>query len=147
MNNLISFVTNRWRLLAFILVAILVTIFIALNLNKKQVSTIPSVEVTPTSSEPTIMVPTEIIYSPYPTLTENLKEELQYPVDYQGITVEFRPKSGTFLIYYDEELSQAETKFQSYLNSLGLVKENYRNEFRSLKNDPLPPAYSQDTTN
>jgi len=141
MEKLINGIHAHAKIIIASLIVVVILLMLVIRFFPKKTTT--SQQQTDTST-PSIHqeMPT---YAPYPTIPPPLLPELEYPVIYNTITVEFKPKSGTFLIYYDKDEGAAKRDFAAYIDTLGLPKDQYRVEYRSLELITLPPAYQKNT--
>lgn len=101
---------------------------------------ISEVEPSPLNIPTPTAVQISIINNIAPTLPTEIKDELRYPVDYEEITVEYKPDSGTFLVYYNGDKTIAEESFNEFFSRFGLNKDEFTIKFRSLEPISLPPV-------
>lgn len=95
-------------------------------------------EITPTQSLGPTITPVQINYT-FPTLAPNVQQELLYPIEYENMTIEYKPRSGTFLMYYRGDLNQATEVGGRFFSELNIDPNSYRVEYRSLNPISLPP--------
>lgn len=135
MEILINFIQNRKKIIIVVLIVILIIILFAMqffsknNIDKDTLNNPQSSN----SSTPD--------YSPYPTIHKVIEPRLNYPIKYGSITVEFMPKSGTFLIYYLGSARSAKMTYFEYMNSLGLNPGDYRQEYFPLDHEEIKHSY------
>lgn len=139
MENIINFIQKHSKIIIIVLVISIGLIFTALRLTIKKPS--PDAElilVSPTLSQD---FPE---YSPYPSIPPLVVQELKYPVIFNSVTIEFKPRSGTFLVYYKGPKEIATQDYLNFMNSLNLNPIEYRVDYRTLELISLPPAYQQE---
>ncbi len=95
-------------------------------------------EITPTQTLGPTITPVQINYT-FPTLAPNVQQELLYPIEYENMTIEYKPRSGTFLMYYRGNLNQATEVSGRFFSELNIDPNSYRVEYRSLNPISLPP--------
>lgn len=102
----------------------------------------------PTTLQPSLITPTETIYPTItpveinyvvPTMPPELQTELLYPITFENITVEYKSRSGTFLIYFQGDQEIARESVSRFLNDLNINQDLYRFEYRTLDQISLPP--------
>jgi len=147
MEKIINYIQKNNKIIILILILGIMVLVVSIQQFISKESQIP--EQTPSPLSPTTTIPTiEPQYiSPYPTIPPSIKPDLQYPVNFKSITVEFKPRSGTFLIYYNGPIQTAQDEFEEFMNRLSLSKEDYPFEYRSLEPISLPPAYNLENEN
>ncbi|MDA1316781.1 MAG: hypothetical protein O3B87_02015 [bacterium] len=118
-----------------VLLILLIQVFLRTNTNPAPESSLVD-DLTP--------IPTEIVFSPYPTIPYSVSPNLEYPVSVNESTIEFRPKSGTFIIYYKNEKEVAERDYIQFIASLGLSIKDFRTDYRSLKPEEAPHQYENE---
>lgn len=116
-----------------IIVGVLVILLILLMVLVSRVSRNQTSE-NGTTITPTVTIdPTQIIqqitFYPTPENTPlgRLKKLHAIPQKYQDITIEYKPRSDTFVIYYQGSQATAEQSFQNYirLNNVSGVRSEY----------------------
>lgn len=94
--------------------------------------------ITPTQPLGPTITPVQINYV-FPTLAPALQQELIYPIEYDNMTIEYKPRSGTFLMYYRGDISTATTTGNRFFAEENIDPNSYRVEYRSLEPVTLPP--------
>ncbi len=94
-------------------------------------------ETTTPSPLPTI-TPVVINYI-VPTLAPTIRNELLYPIKFEDITVEYKSRSGTFLIYFQGDQSAAVQTVNRFFTDLNINQDLYKIEYRTLDQVTLPP--------
>lgn len=105
-------------------------------------------------TNPSVVIPTDIVS---PTITKvpiitssqlpaNIYNELKEPVKFEDITIDFRPTTETFVIYYSSEISKAQDSFQRFLINIEL-NDTVKTEYRSLIHVTLPPRVNINSYN
>ena len=64
-----------------------------------------------------------------------LSDKLTKPIQYQGLTIEFFPRSQTLIVYFSGTQEDAELGVVHYLNSVGVSSTDTHVEYRSTKFD------------
>ncbi len=123
--------------LVILVIILIILIQVFLRINNKNIPNTPSKDKLTT-------IPTEIVFSPYPTVLPNMLPNLEYPIKVNESTIKFRPKSGTFIIYFNGEKESAERDYIQYVASLGLNINDFRTDYRSLKPKELPHQYENE---
>ncbi len=118
---------------------ILLIIFLYVMISRLQMTTGPDglpITVTP-SPLPTI-TPVVINYI-VPTLAPEIRNELLYPIKFEDITVEYKSRSGTFLIYFQGDQNAAVQTVNRFFTDLNINQDLYKIEYRTLDQVTLPP--------
>ncbi len=80
--------------------------------------------------------------TPKPNLPLSRFEEFKYPLKFENISVEYRPKSGTFIIYYQGLKGPAEDSFRKFMRKKALLFRDYNTDYRSIDLiSPMPREF------
>ena len=143
MANFINFIQTRKKIIIIVLIIIFSIILLMMRFMMKTNLQEPS----PLPIAVTLSPEVVVHYSPYPTIPPIIQPRLKYPMKFNSVTVEFRPRSGTFLVYYEGPVDAATKDYFGFMDRLGLKPEDYSVEYRSLEPISLPPAYNRESEN
>lgn len=103
---------NRTYLFVTLLVVVLVILVVTINILTRGSATTP---------EPDFqLTPTSFQLDPD---TSEAVSELTQPMRLENITIEYKPKSNTFVIYYTGDEETARNTFQDYITSKDIETE------------------------
>lgn len=144
-NTITEYLRTRSRLIIVILLVITILLFLLFAvLNQDKDGSMNEIIPTGTVTEPiAIPSPPVFTYAPYPTLPPAVAADLAYPINYDNIIIMFKPKSGTFLIYYQTDEAEARATFEQFAAELSIPASAYRQEYGLMSPPTLPPAYGQ----
>lgn len=125
----------------------LIVLIVVLSIIVNRFRVIPSEEeeaqLTPTEIPGPTITPVKINYT-FPTLVPELQAEFRYPFKYENMTIEYKSRSGTFLIYYQGDLTLATESTDRFFSESNLNMSQYRVEYRTLDPISLPPRVEAD---
>jgi hypothetical protein len=117
---------------------ILILVFMYLIVRRNRQSTATQSEVTPAVSS---VVPTssQSFVTPVTSSLTTLKQSLTQPVIYKDLTIEYRKKSDTFVIFFSGDKQQAEETVKNFFKSNNVFSlEGLKIDYESL-DMTLPP--------
>ncbi len=119
------------------IVILIIFLYVMINRFQMNLGQDGLLETTTPSPLPTI-TPVVINYI-VPTLAPAIRNELLYPIKFEDITVEYKSRSGTFLIYFQGDQSAAVQTVNRFFTDLNINQDLYKIEYRTLDPVTLPP--------
>lgn len=142
MKNFIDFIQKYSKIITILLIIILLALLVIIRFIVSKSTSITEQNLnSPTFSSEFAK------YSPHPTIPSSIQPEIQYPVIFNSITVEYKPRSGIFLVFYEGPIDRATKDYYDFMDHLHLIPTDYSVEYRSLEPVSLAPAYSQENEN
>ncbi len=120
------------------IVLLIIFLYVMINRVRMNIGQDDNLLVTTTPSPLPTITPVVINYI-VPTLAPEIRNELLYPIKFEDITVEYKSRSGTFLIYYQGDQNAAVQTVNRFFTDLNINQDLYKIEYRTLDTVTLPP--------